>query len=81
MRLKDESLLYNFDFKGTPEISELQPWELALNMVGLVLPEPGKYEFQLYANEIYLSRITLEAVNIRQPGGAVWPQQQSPRKQ
>jgi hypothetical protein len=81
VRLKDDSLLYNFEIKGARVVTQLQPFELAFNMVGLVLPEPGKYEFQLYANDVYLSRITMDAVLIRQPGGPGWQAQNSPRKQ
>lgn len=81
VRLKDDSVLYDFEIKGGQSVSQLQPWELAINMVGLVFPEPGKYEFQLYANDVYLSRITMEALKINQPGGTAWPPHQSTRKQ
>ena len=46
------------------------PTELAINMIGIILPEPGKYEFQLYGNDTYLHRITLNAIQ----GGFPWPQ-------
>jgi hypothetical protein len=81
VRLRDDSVLHNFEMKGTQIASQLQPWDLVINMVGLQLPEPGKYEFQLYANDAYLSRITMQAVKINQPGGTAWPPHQSPLKQ
>jgi hypothetical protein len=42
--------------------------ELAINIVGIVLPVPGKYEFQLYANDAFLHRITMNAIQ----GGPQW---------
>jgi hypothetical protein len=54
----------------------LAPAEVAVNMVGFLVPEEGRYEFQLYANEIYLSRITMGAKRIIL-GGPQWqPQKQ-----
>jgi hypothetical protein len=48
--------------------------ELAINLVGVIISEPGAYEFQLWADDAYLHRITLNAVSI---GGTPWPQQQN----
>jgi hypothetical protein len=48
--------------------------ELALNMPNVVnVPEPGKYEFQLYAGEDYLHRVTMQAELAQLPqGGPPW---------
>lgn len=73
--LKDESLVTNLELKGVTVADPLQSVELAFNM-RLQLGEPGKYEFQFYANDVYLSRVTMEARQISLPGGAKWRQQQ-----
>jgi len=49
--------------------------ELAINIVGIILPEPGKYEFQLYANDAFLHRVTMNVVLVQ--GGPQWPQPKS----
>ena len=46
--------------------------ELAVNLLGIIISEPGAYEFQLWAGDAYLHRITLNAI---QTGGLQWPQQ------
>lgn len=45
--------------------------------MGIVLPRESKYEFQLYGNEMYLSRITMVAKKIALGG----PQWQQPKQQ
>jgi hypothetical protein len=74
--LKDESVITNLEIKGVSIPNPLQSVELAFNMVGLQFREPGKYEFQLYANDIYLGRITMEARKVNLPGGGKWQQPQ-----
>jgi len=67
VKLKDETLVA--DLTADLVINDpLSPAELAINMVGIIVPEAGKYEFQLYADDIYLHRITLNAVQ----GGFPW---------
>ena len=39
--------------------------DLVLQIQGLPIPSPGKYEFQLWGNDVYLGRTTLNAVLIR----------------
>jgi hypothetical protein len=60
------------------DIPQLQPGrggaELAINLVGIVITEPGAYEFQLWADDAYLHRITLTA---NSTGGTPWQQQQN----
>jgi hypothetical protein len=75
VRLKDESLVAEIgidaDVKDSAHYSEL-----ALNMGNLPFPEPGKYEFQLYAGDVYLHRVTMQALLTQLPqGGPGWPQQ------
>jgi len=65
VHLKDETLLGEFEIKGAAFADQLRPAELIIDLPALVFPEAGKYEFQLYANEIYLSRITMEAKSIQ----------------
>lgn len=42
-----------------------KPAELGFQMLNFVFPEAGKYEFQLYAEDIYLQRVTMDAVQIQ----------------
>jgi hypothetical protein len=49
--------------------------EIVINFAGLPLPSPGKYEFQLWADGIFLHRATMNAILIQ--GGPQWPQPQS----
>jgi len=75
VNLKDESLIIELEVDGTAN-SQTEPTELALYLMGVPLPERGKYELQLYANGIYLSRITMRALQVTpSPGGPPWPQQ------
>jgi len=71
VNLKDESKVAEMlaQAKG---VSREAAWELVVNVAGIVLPEPGKYEFQLFTNDAFLHRVTMNAVNV--PGGFQWPQ-------
>ena len=75
VKLKDESLIAELGIQAhIPDASQYS--ELALNMGNIPLPEPGKYEFQLYAGENFLHRVTMQAVLAQLPqGGPQWPQQ------
>jgi hypothetical protein len=72
--LKDERRIADVEGKNVVLNSSTSS-ELVLNIAGLMLPEPGKYEFQLYANGMYLHRATLNAAQI-QGGPVQWPPQQ-----
>jgi len=37
--------------------------DLALNLPPIMLPKMGRYEFQLYANEVYVGRAVLTVVS------------------
>src|SRR5260370_18177725 len=64
--LKDERLIGEVSTDGTVQ-TRLEPAELAVYLHGFAVPEPGKYEFQLFANDVYLTRITMEAKQIGVP--------------
>ena len=66
VRLKDESLVAEFGIQANIGDSSHHS-ELAVNMGNLPIPEPGKYEFQLYYGEIFLHRVTIDAIQV--PGG------------
>ena len=77
VKLKDESPLA--EVRLDAQIPDTEQYsELALNMP-LLVPEQGKYEFQLYAGENYLHRVTMQAELAQlPPGGQLqWPPQNS----
>jgi len=66
VKLKDESLVAEIGIEA--EVKDSSHYsELALNMGNFPIPEPGKYEFQLYAGDMYLHRVTMQAILV--PGG------------
>jgi hypothetical protein len=73
VKLKDESLIAEIGIQAHIESADAYS-ELALNMEGVPIPEPGKYEFQLYFGESYLHRVTMLANLAQLPqGGPEWP--------
>ncbi|HUI51256.1 MAG TPA: hypothetical protein VLX60_05695 [Terriglobales bacterium] len=70
--LKDESLLTELGMQGTVQ-TRSEPVEVAAHLMGIPIPEPGKYEIQVYADDVYLGRVTLIAVQFN-PGSLSWPQ-------
>ena len=76
VKLKDESLVAEIGIDA--EVKDSTHYsELALNMGNLPFPEYGKYEFQLYAGDVYLHRVTIQAVQAQlQQGGQGWRPQQ-----
>jgi hypothetical protein len=76
VRLKDEGKIAEIGIQAHIEGESNQYSELALNMGDIPIPEPGKYEFQLYSGEDYLHRITMQAILQQLPqGGPQWPPQ------
>lgn len=69
VNLKDEKAVADLSFEGNIT-DPLSSAELGVNMANIMLPEPGRYEFQLYANDIYLHRVTMNVVQ----GGPPWLQ-------
>ncbi len=60
VNLRDETLIADVSARGTVQ-TRLEPADVAVHLLGFMVPEPGKYEFQLFVNDIYLTRITMEA--------------------
>jgi hypothetical protein len=77
VKLKDETVVADINAEANI-VDPTSPTELAINMIGIILPEAGKYEFQLWGNETYLHRITLNANAIQ--GGLPWQQPQPPHQ-
>lgn len=74
VKLKDESLIGEIGIQG--HIGDSTEYaELAVNMMNIIIPEPGKYEFQLYEGENFLHRVTMQAVLAQLEGGTPWPPQ------
>jgi|SRR5882724_2265887 len=61
VKLKDEALVAEIGIQASVNDINLYT-ELALNMANLQFPETGKYEFQLYAGDVYLHRVTMNAI-------------------
>jgi hypothetical protein len=74
VNLKDESRVADIK-AGVKGIKREGAAELVINVAGIVLPEPGKYEFQLFANDAFLHRVTMNAVLLS--GGIPWLQPKS----
>jgi hypothetical protein len=70
--LKNETVITELPGASATIPDRLKAVELAINLVGLQLPEAGKYEFQLFGNDVYLARITMEVRQL-QLGGMQWP--------
>ncbi len=66
VKLKDESLVIELTIEGNIKGRTLYS-ELVLALLPIDIPEPGKYEFQLYADDVYLHRVTMQAAIL--PGG------------
>jgi hypothetical protein len=55
VHLKDEKLVMEAGLDANWAVPE-QPLELSINLRGLPIPDFGQYEFQMFANEVYLGR-------------------------
>jgi len=66
VKLKDESPIAEIGMQVA--IADMSNYaELALNIGNIPVPEPGKYEFQLYAGEEFLHRVTIQAALAQPP--------------
>lgn len=66
VNLKDESLV--MEIKASAQWNNPdEPMELAFNFAGVPLGAFGTYEFQLYANDIFLGRALLKADRLELP--------------
>lgn len=72
VKLKDEALMAEIGIQArVPDMNQYS--ELALNMGNVAFPEAGKYEFQLYVDDIYLHRVTMQVLLAQLPqGGTQW---------
>lgn len=73
VNLRDEGLLADIKMQGKVN-TRSESVEVAAQLLGIPIPEAGKYEIQLYADDIYLGRVTLTAVQLN-PGSLKWQQQ------
>lgn len=72
VKLDGEKIVAELQFE-TEIADRLSAAELPINIANIVLPEAGKYEFQLYANDVFLHRVTMNVIH----GGFPWQQQPS----
>jgi hypothetical protein len=72
VNLKDESRVADIR-ASAKDIKREAAAEIVVNIAGMIIPEPGKYEIQLFANDAFLHRVTMNAVFLA--GGFPWPQQ------
>jgi hypothetical protein len=77
VNLRDESLVAEIGIQ-TKIVDSTEHSELALNF-SVPVPAEGKYEFQLYAADEYLHRVTLNAKMSPLPQGGIQWQRQNPR--
>ena len=75
VKLKDETLLSDVDIEGNIQ-DQAHAAELVFNFLGFMIPEAGKYEFQLYTGGTYLHRVTMEVSQVK---GGILPWQVQPR--
>lgn len=73
VNLKDEQLLGEMGVSARVNTPNA-PVDMAIYLMGVRFPEPGKYEVQLYANEMYLGRVTMQATQLSLPGASPWQQ-------
>ncbi len=66
VNLKDESLLLDITTPGNWQLPEAA-LEFGVNFRGLQFPAFGDYEFQLFANDIYLGRAVLKVEKLTMP--------------
>jgi hypothetical protein len=72
VKMSDEKVIVEAPAKNVTLPQTGSSFEFVINLAGLLLPEPGKYEIQLFGNEVYLHRATFNAIHVQ--GGPQWPQ-------
>jgi len=77
VKLSDESLIQDVNAEINI-VDAMHAWEVVINLVGITLPEAGRYEFQFYTRDIYLHRVTMEVTQVQ--GGPPWQQPQAPQR-
>ncbi len=66
VNLKDESPVMEISTNANWNAPEM-PLELGMNLLGIPLKEFGTYEFQLFANDIFLGRAVITAQKLEVP--------------
>lgn len=66
VNLKDESPIMEVSANAGWNVPDA-PLELGINLHGIPIPEFGTYEFQLFANDIYLGRALISARKLEAP--------------
>ena len=66
VHLKDEKLVMEANFDANWADPE-KPLELGINLRGLPIPDFGQYEFQLFANDVYLGRAVFRMDKLQLP--------------
>ncbi len=62
--LKTDDTIYQITTPSAPWHSEMDVYELMINLRGLSIPHFGDFEFQLYANGAYLGRHVLKVLEM-----------------
>jgi uncharacterized protein DUF6941 len=66
VNLKDESPVFEGTLQAQWQVAE-DPLEVALNLQGVPITEFGTYEFQLYANDVFLGRTVIKVQKFQPP--------------
>jgi hypothetical protein len=66
VNLKDESPVIEIKMDGQ-WIDSDAPMELGVNFGGIPIPEFGTYEFQLFADDVFLGRALLQTAKLQLP--------------
>ena len=66
VNLKDEAAVLEMKMKAEWKVAD-EPFELGININGVLVPEFGSFEFQLYANDVYIGRAVIKAKKLQLP--------------
>ena len=67
VQVKDDKLLGKASIPSVTIPDRLKVYDLVIEPPPIPLPEPGEYEFRLFANDRYIGRVKFNAVKI-EPG-------------
>src|SRR5690242_10792688 len=65
VNLNENKALVSLPTSDLQAADQLTFLELVMQIQGLIIPSPGKYEFQVWGNDVYLGRTTMSAKVIR----------------
>ncbi len=66
VNLKDEAQVLDISVPGNWAVAEA-PLEFGVNFRGIQIPEFGTYEFQLYADDVYMGRAVFTVARLELP--------------